>query len=147
MTKRDKHYAVAYFAIVAAIMIVGIAIEIIGIDLPTGMSIYLPPMLAAMMTMQHPKYAADAPTLGRAKWRLALRFTGIAIIMQIIVTVLSIGVMTLAGSRVLLDLLQSFTPVIWVVAVVVMVLVVWLSNRAGISLAALVQNKMSGPKP
>ncbi|MCT4554459.1 MAG: ABZJ_00895 family protein [Pelagimonas sp.] len=128
-----KRYAIVFVLAILGLIVVGIALAPLGVKLPTGISVWMPPMLAALNAgTKYGEQHGAAPPKAEA-WRLARLMTLVAIAIHIL---LSVGFIAVSVPSQGWGLLAAIGPVGMIIIVLVMVAVTFLSNRFFLGLGA-----------
>ncbi|PSL17859.1 ABZJ_00895 family protein [Shimia abyssi] len=133
MTLNLRKYAQLYILLAVLVVVASFGLSLVNIDMPTGLSTILPPMVAAQMLGAKHGEATGAPLAKGEAWRLAVPMTVCAVVVQIVLGVVWGGVMMASG----VDLMATFGTVgLPGLAIVfgLMILIIYLVNRAFLGL-------------
>lgn len=124
-----RRYALFYFGIMLAVIAADMALaQWTSTDLPAGMSVWLPAIIAAQDLGMRQGKDTGTPLLKGTAWRLAWPLTFVATVIQLVFAGLSIGVMSALGFDVF-SVLSVITLPIWVMIFAGLVVLVYLTNR------------------
>lgn len=140
MTLDLRRYAFVYFIGLLGVVVLGVVMDRFGIAMPTGMNVWLPTLVAAQhIGMRHGR-ATGQPLEKGTVWFAALRLTGCAVAIQVVFSALGIAIMTFMGLGVL-SYMALVTLQFWLVAIVVVVIAIYISNRVFFALGVRAGNK------
>lgn len=136
-----KRYCLTLAGCIIGFTLLDFALELAGISLPVGMSVYLPPLIAAMFEGQRHARQDAAPLAKGEAWRVAGAMTLWAVIVQIAFALISVAILTGMGGRTALAPLSQLAPFVWAIIAFVLIGLTYLFNRLGLGLGLKSERK------
>ncbi len=132
MTLNVKRYCLTIAAAIIGFYVLDFLLASFGVALPGGMSVYLPPLIAAMLEGQRHARETGVPLAKGEAWRVARPMTLWAVLVQLVFAVLTLLVLMVLGGGAVLTSLAQLSPLAWIFVVLVLIVLTFLFNRLGL---------------